>query len=275
MNRLLLSVPAILAGVAVAGSANATFLVSYEGEAAGVENTTATFSYSAVETFDSLPTGTYPASIVQTFTDTAHPATTITADYTGPNGVQINPADQYGGAGGTGNYIVAFGSTPYTLNVSSTDLVGGVNYFGYWLSALDSGNQAQFYGANGDLLFTFKPQDVLNAVTRNLNSGEYYGNPDAPNAGADAAQPYIFLNFFDTTGSFSKIVFQEIPSSDGGYESDNHTFGHYTGFGQGTVIPLTLSTQGVPEPATWTMMLLGAAGLGALARRRRAAAVSA
>jgi len=266
---------ALAASVAATGAAQATVVVSYEGEAPGVQNTTATFSYSAVETFNSQPTKTYPKTISQTFTDTAHPATTITMNYTGASGVQINPADQYGGAGGNSNYIAAFASTPYTLSLSSTALQGGVNYFGYWLSALDRGNQALFYGPDNKLLFTFNPKDVLNVVTSSLNSHEYYSNPNAPFKGADYSEPFVFLNFFDTTGSFSKIVFQEVPANAGGYESDNHTVGHYISMGQGTIIPLVNSIQSaVPEPATWTMMLVGfgCLGLGLRANRRQAIA---
>ena len=64
----------------------------------------------------------------------------------GGNGVQINPADVYGGAGGAGNYAVAFGNTPYTLTLTADPIKDpqGINYFGYWLSALDAGNQVAF-----------------------------------------------------------------------------------------------------------------------------------
>lgn len=73
--------------------------------------------------------------------------------------------------------------------------------------------------------------------------------------------------FFDTTGSFSAIVFRENPAV-GGSESDNHTVGHYLTMGQGMVIPLLYSTS-APEPSTYAMMLLGFAGLGFAAYHRR------
>lgn len=140
-SRLLFSA-VIGAGILCAGGAFAstTFIVSYEAEAAGVENTTATFSVGGVETFNELPVGTYPQSIATTF-GTSGAGSTIDGTYTAGSaaGIQINQADQYGGAGGTGNYIVAFPNTPYTLSLTS-DVQGGVNYFGYWLSALDPGN---------------------------------------------------------------------------------------------------------------------------------------
>jgi hypothetical protein len=47
-----------------------------------------------------------------------------------------------------------------------------------------------------------------------------------------------------------------------------------TGFPPFALIDNVAMTVGVPEPATWTMMILGLGGLGALARRRRAAALA-
>jgi hypothetical protein len=104
---------------------------------------------------------------------------------------------------------------------------------------------------------------VLAAVS---GKSEYYGNPDQ--AYGNAGQPYIFLNFFDTEGSFSKIVFTEFPAV-GGYESDNQTVGHYLTMGSGTVIPLVNSVVSTPEPASWAMMLIGFAGLGFASHRTR------
>jgi hypothetical protein len=253
----------------LAGAANATvpFTVSYEGEAPGVQNTTATFNTVGVETFSSIPVGTG-----NTFTTDFGTGGAITGTYTN---VQINNADQYGGAGGVGQYAVAFGSDPYELRLS-----GGVNYFGYWLSALDPGNLVTFY-SGGQELFQFRPQDVINAVNASATPSEYYGNPTANFQGNDSQEPFIFLNFFDDAGSFDKIVFQETPAS-GGYESDNQTVGiDVTSPGQGTSVPLVDSNNapipvanvpGVPEPATWALMLIGVGGMGAALRRRQAMA---
>jgi hypothetical protein len=268
-SRLLLSA-VIGAGILCAGGAFAstTFIVSYEAEAAGVENTTATFSVGGVETFNELPVGTYPQSIATTF-GTSGAGSTIDGTYTAGSaaGIQINQADQYGGAGGTGNYIVAFPNTPYTLSLTS-DVQGGVNYFGYWLSALDPGNFVSFYGQNGQLLFTFNPQDAINAINQSADPSVYYGNPNPNFIGEDSREPFVFLNFFDTTGTFSKINFNEVGYG-GGYESDNQTVGHYLTMGQGTDIPLINSVTPVPETSTWAMLLLGFAGLVYAARSRK------
>ena len=270
MRRFLLAASALLAGAAISTAANAAWVVTYEGEAPGVQNTTATFTVGGVETFDSQPVHAYPSTITTTF-GTSGVGSTIKGVYeSNGKGIQINSADQYGGAGGKGNYIVAFPNTPYTLNLSS-DVKGGVNYFGFWLSALDKGNVVTFSDAKNKTLFTFNPQDVINAINTTANPKAYYGNPTNP-WNQDKGEPFVFINFFDTTGAFSKVSFSEV-NFGGGYESDNHTVGHYATMGKGTTVPLSFSAGGasaVPEPASWALMILGIGGVGAVLRRRRA-----
>ena len=239
------SAVALMAGVANAD----VFSLNYE--APGVQHSTATFSVEGMETFDSLPTG------VQSFSTDFGAGGAITGDYTG---VDVNNADQYGGAGGMGKYAVAFGSTPYTVSLTADPVLDpqGINYFGYWLSALDGGNQVTF-SKGGVEVGSLSPGDVTAAVSANPN---YFGNPNSPFRGDNGGQPYVFINFYDTTGTFDTVSFTENPAI-GGYESDNHTVGFYTKMG------------GVPEPVTWTLMLggLGMAGA-ALRGRRRAMAAS-
>jgi PEP-CTERM motif len=241
MNRALLGAAGLIAAVTVATAAKAdTFFLNYE--APGVQNTTAAFSVSGVETFNEQPTGVGPG-----FTTDYGTGGAITGAYSGANGVQINSADVYGGAGGTGNYVVAFGNTPYTLTLTADPIKDpqGINYFGYWLSALDAGNQVSFY-KGGVEVGALTPADVIAKLG---TSGPYYGNPNPPFRGGDSGEPYAFINFYDMSGTFDQVVFTEDPAV-GGYESDNHTVGFFTQVG------------GVPEPSTWAMMLLGFAGLG-------------
>ena len=216
------------------------FQLNYES--AGVQHTTATFTTVGVETFDTRTSG---ASFTTDFGTNG----AISATY---SAVQINPADQYGGSSGTGKYPVAFSGTPYSLHFTTdpTLFPHGVNYFGYWLSALDGGNHVAFY-KNGTQVGSLTPADVLARIGGNRT---YFGNPNAIRHGQDGGEPFAFINFYDTTGSFDEVRFTQTTQG-GGYESDNHTVGYYT------------ATGGTPEPATWAMFLTGFGLVGTGLRR--------
>jgi hypothetical protein len=260
-----------LAAIAVASTASAVgavttpFEVRYESAAPGAQHTTASFSTTGIETFDARSNGTG-----QTFTTDYGTGGHITGKYTN---VQVNSADQYGGSAGTGKYAVSFST--YTLNLS-TDIQGGNNFFGFWLSALDTGNTVSFYSGT-HLLFNFKPSDVIAAVNATGAAAQYYGNPTGSFLHQNSGEPYIFLSFFSNDRPFDKIVFTETGGG-GGYESDNHTVGRFNGGGTGTLIPLldsSFPTDAVPEPATWAMMMIGFGAVGAMTRRRRNGVVAA
>ena len=247
-------VMALAALVSLTGAAQAAFLVTYE--APGAPATTATFDYVGVETFDGRGTG------LKTFTTnfgTGGNPVVISGQY---SNVQINAVDVYGGANGS-NYAVAFSNTPYELTLLSAAGAGAaalpVTYFGYWLSALDAGNHVEFY-RGGTKVFGFDPADVL-ALTGNCPASPYCGRPEAPHAGGNSGEPYVFLNFYDQSGlGFDKIRF--FATGGGGYESDNHTVGYYK-----TVTGTPVSS--VPEPST--LALAGLAVVGLITRRRRSA----
>src|SRR5690606_3346698 len=83
----------------------------------------------------------------------------------------------------------------------------GINYFGYWLSALDAGNYVQFYSGS-DLLFEFSPAYFQSLLENGnvANSDEYLGNP-LKSYGNDH-EYYAFLNFYaEDDILFDKIVF--------------------------------------------------------------------
>ncbi len=262
LKLALLAATTILATPALALNG---FDVRYESEAPGLQHSTATFSTVGVETFESIPTN-YSASFGTDFGT----AGAITGQY---SNVQINHQDQYGAAGGIGHYAVAFASNPYSLDLG-TSLPGGVNYFGYWLSALDGGNTVTFY-SGATKRFTFMASDVLNVVNARPNPSQYYGNPNPAFAGQNGGEPYLFINFFADSGSFDRIEFSE-PNAGGGYESDNHTVGRFLTKGTGSSVPLSGA---VPEPASWAMLIAGFGLVGAnmriSARRRRPVSVSA
>ncbi len=134
--------------------------------------------------------------------------------------MQISAATYYGGAGGTGNYAVTFSTQGYSLALSAinngTSASVPITYFGFWLSALDSGNQVAFYNGATEV-FTFDPAQVAALVgTCPSTSNPYCGNPTPAFLGQDDEEPYVFLNFFDTSGSFTTVVFSEDPLAGSG-----------------------------------------------------------
>jgi hypothetical protein len=232
---------ALLAGPSMAA-------VSFNYEAAGVLNTTATFDYSGVETFDARTLGSN-TNFVTNF-GTAGDPVVITGTYTG---VDIRSFDQFGGAGGVGRYAEA-DTGSYSLKLTTSDN-SPLTYFGYWLSALDNGNQLKFL-KNGIEVASIMPANVI-ANTGACPGGPYCGMPSGPRAGENQREPYAFINVYFSGGdSFDEIIFTESPDV-GDYESDNHTVGYYVTRG------------GVPEPATWAMMILGFGLVGFAARRRQ------
>lgn len=103
----------------------------------------------------------------------------------------IVKADQYGGAGGTGNYFTvntALGSP------SSTTLtfVNPQRYFGLWWSAGDPSNVLKFYSVN-TLVQTFTTSDVTNFINALHNGGGYRGNPNQQFLGLNNSENYAGL----------------------------------------------------------------------------------
>jgi hypothetical protein len=281
---------AVLAsGAASAGTGALPFNVTFESESAGIQNSTSQFSIEGVETFNELKasgpennsSNDGVAAGAETFkTGFGLPAGDVTGTY---SNVQIASYGTYGGAGGTGNFAVAPENSQYTLTLASNSkaMPNGITYFGFWLSALDSGNYVSFYD-NSKLLFTFDPQDVINAVNQSSTSSDYYGNPNATwtksayAQGSDGSEPFVFLNFYAAAGTqFTKVVFTQ--AGGGGYESDNHTVGEWlsqTGTSvalvtSGTSAPPSVPTAAVPEPGAWALMLVGVGVVGAVLRTRR------
>jgi hypothetical protein len=237
-------------------------------EAPGVLNSTSVFSAVGVERFDSRNTG-----VNQTFTSNFG-GSIFSGTYTG---VRVNNADQYGGAGGTGRYVVQFGTPGFTLDVTSSQ-PGGVTYFGFWLSALDNGNTVRFFN-QGVQLFSVDATVLRNFVNSQPNRAAYYCNPNPGRTTQNCGEPYAFLNFYAHGGtSFDRIVFDQVTG--GGYESDNHTVGRWRQL-TGTYVPVPGSTlpgdampNAVPEPAAWAMLVGGFGLVGGMQRRRRRCVVA-
>jgi hypothetical protein len=163
----------------------------------GVENASSVVVTNAntlgVENFDSLPMGS------SGFTTNYGTGGLITGVYSA--GADIVPANIFGGAGGPGQYVDAIrDTTGYTIKLSTSGSVSGMNYFGYWLSALDPGNQIVFK-EGGTTIATLSPADVIAAIgpcaSSNTGPGPngYCGNP-FPGFGYNNQQ-YAFVNFVD------------------------------------------------------------------------------
>lgn len=250
---------AAVALVLFAGVAAQAANFSVTLEAPGVQNSTANFASKGVENFNSLKTGGN-----QSFSTDYGTGGAVTGVY---SGVDIRSASKYGGAGGSGNFASTTGGASYSVSLSTTN-PNGINYFGFDLSALDAGNSLSFFKGN-TLVFSFTPTTLLSMINGN---SAYFGNPNADFQGQDKKEAFAFVNFFDTAGTFDKVVFSETPKV-GEYESDNQTVGFFTQQ-SGTTVP-GVSVSGVPEPATWAMTFIGLGCAGASLRSARRTALQA
>jgi hypothetical protein len=185
----------------------------------------------------------------------------ISGTYTGA--ITISAANEYGGVSRT-DYFATVSKNSYTLNLTTSGNIPGVNYFGLWFSALDSGNDLKFYEKNAGgvetLVYDFTPTLFMSLVGKCTGSNAFCGNPTTAFSGQDSGEQFAFLNFFDTTGYFDEIVFTETTSA--GFESDNHTVAYLDPPNpSGTVIGAT------PEPGSLVFLSTGLLALMGFKRR--------
>jgi hypothetical protein len=150
----------------------------------------------------------------------------------------------------------------YTLTLTASGAstgVPGVNYFGLWFSALDTGNQLEFY-EDSTLLYTFTPALFSSLVGKCTGGNQFCGNPTSKYSGQDSGEQFAFLNFYDMNGYFDKVVFTE--TSTAGFESDNHTVGYMD-----PVTPTGTEIGATPEPGSIVLLFTGLLALIAVRRQ--------
>lgn len=193
----------LLSTVALAtlvGSA-AGAVTSITVEAAGVQSTTVTAFYLAVENFDSQPRGTVVP------VNTSFASIDVAATFTQ---TRVLAADQYGGAGGVGNQVAVRATGDLDIVFTGKPLT----YFGVWASALDANNTVSFFKEGVQLSST--------NLTAFALSNAYNGNPTAAFLTQNSREKYAFFNFFVSEG-YDEIKLSQ--NGGGGFELDNVTIG--------------------------------------------------
>ena len=249
-----------------------------------------------IETFDTRPLGNH--GFTTGFTTECKNCNQIIGTYS--LGANIEAANVFGGAGGTGRFVTAFGTSTaqqgpnsYTLTLTTPPGINrpGDNYFGLWISALDAGNFLTFE-ENGTPVGTFTPSDLIDALGAcrglggiggsGIGNERYCGNPNPPfstsTAGSNSTstsrgnrnEQYAFVNFVDETGTFNEVIVTQNSSLAGSggpnYESDNQS----VGFCRNPRACITgTPIHPVPEPSTWSLFGIGFAIAGVACRRRK------
>jgi hypothetical protein len=106
--------------------------------------------------------------------------------------VAIINANRYGGAGGTGTYLVQSISIPPGNPTPTTTLTLNTpsSYFGLWWSAGDATNRLQFFNGS-DLVADFTTATLLTVLP-----DTYRGMPSGAFAGQNMGEKYAFFNVY-------------------------------------------------------------------------------
>ena len=241
-------------------SAHANGVLLTYAEDPGIQ--TSTLANTSHISFDSLPTGS---------------SKNLSWNGVGTyDNAYILAANQYGGAGGTGKYIVQSTSLGGSNDVPTTTLTLNTPsaYFGLWWSAGDVANKLSFYNG-ASLVASFTTASLVNVLP-----ASYKGNPTPAFLGMDASEKFAFFNIYGENGAtWDSIVFTNAGSS--GFESDNHTTrvaawgqlpgetGPAPGVAFATVQGTTVAAvAAVPETSTWMMGFLALGAVVFMVRRK-------
>jgi hypothetical protein len=234
VQRIALATVSLLVANGMGAQAEAGLIVSVD--APGVQ--ASTVPGVATETFNEFSPGTYSSLSAA--------IGTLTSD--GGGQFAIQSADQYGGAGGMGNYI-AIGAQAGSPAPVLLTLNGPQAYFGIWVSAADQFNQISFYSGS-QLVAAYNAPAGLTAIAALPDASQYFGNP---NNGEDPREPFGYLNFIGSAGTtFTSVVLANTGTTATGFESDNWSV---SGIAPSSIPGVVIS--GVPEPSS--MILAGVA----------------
>jgi choice-of-anchor C domain-containing protein len=153
-------------------------------------------------------------------------------------------------------------------------VVGGdsVDYIGGYWQAEDGSRSVDLSGnANGSVSQTFDTLAGHSYVVNFFLAGNPDGGPAAKVAISSADGLQLQTNTFTVTGSDSRSSMGWQAYTYNFTAATNSTtlsFASATGTAFGPALD-NVSVAGVPEPASWAMMLLGFGGMGAVLRRQR------
>ncbi len=231
------------AGLAACTASPAFAGVTFTLEGAGVQQTTLT-GHMAYENFESLSLG-----VSQNYA--------LAGGVGVMNSAKVEGANQYGSAGGVGNYLR--GGSTITFNEAQS-------YLGFWWSAGDHTNNIELFGEDNASLGSYSTALVSNHINT-LSQAErdaYSGNPNEAFLNQNSGEYYSYLNFFGTKGTkIKKMVL-----SGGNFESDNFAFSTKARSTTGDI--LSGESAEVPEPNA-VLGMLATAVIGMVSMRRRQA----
>lgn len=260
LSRQAVPLTAALLILAAGGRAHAQAPASLAVYLSRPQSQTTIFTDTITETFESLDTGNHT---------TDYSSAIGIYDIGNGNPFNIQDDNQYGS--GTGKYMT-FGaqsgtSEPITLTFNSPQA-----YFGFSWNAGDQWNGLTFYNGSARIghfststLTDLLGRPTVRAIDNTVyNSSEYYGKPG--NTSQNPGEPYAFVNFIATGGTFTRIIFDNSGLTATGFESDNHTIRATTPTPDNSFVFVT-AVASAPEPISLSFLMLGTVPF--LAARRR------